>query len=156
MKILLSTDGSEFSDVAIKFCYNIVAEPKNTSIKILSAIERPAPMVAEPFAVSTDYFNDIEQILREQARILTEKAKAEVTLLFPNGLLDLTADVVIGSPQRVIVEMAQEWQADLIIVGSHGYGFWNRTMLGSVSNSVLHHAPCSVLVVRKPDDLHDK
>ena len=46
------------------------------------------------------------------------------------------------------IEEAQNWGADLIIVGSHGYGFWSRALLGSVSNAVINHAPCSVLVVR--------
>ena len=41
---------------------------------------------------------------------------------------------------------------DLIVVGSHGRGFWGR-LLGSVSDGVVHHAPCSVLVVRKPPNL---
>ncbi|MCB1025610.1 MAG: universal stress protein [Acidobacteria bacterium] len=50
-----------------------------------------------------------------------------------------------------IVEKAKRWNADLIIVGSHGRGFWGRVMLGSISDSLVHHAPCSVLVVRKPE-----
>ena len=60
----------------------------------------------------------------------------------------MTAEVLDGSPQRVLIEKAAEWGADLIVTGSHGYGFWSRALLGSVSNSVVHHAPCSVLVVR--------
>ena len=49
----------------------------------------------------------------------------------------------------MIVEEAQNWEADLIIVGSHGHGFWKRSFLGSTSDKVIHNAPCSVLVVRK-------
>ena len=48
------------------------------------------------------------------------------------------------------VETAEEFGSDLIIVGSHGYSRWERLLLGSVSQSVVHHAPCSVLVVREP------
>ena len=57
----------------------------------------------------------------------------------------------MGATNRVIIETAKDWNADLIVVGSHGRGFWGRTMIGSVSDSVIHHAPCSVLVVRKTD-----
>ncbi len=148
MKILVATDGSDFSKAAIAGCRNIVADPKNTSFKIISAVERPAPIAAEPFAVSAEYFNDVEKSLREQGKKIVEQAETEIRSLFPGGLLDLTAEVLDGSPQRVLVEKAAEWGADLIVVGSHGYGFWSRVMLGSVSNSVVHHAPCSVLVVR--------
>jgi len=54
----------------------------------------------------------------------------------------------MGAPSRMIIESATNWGADLIVVGSHGRGFWGRVMLGSVSDAILHHAPCSVLVVR--------
>ena len=148
MKILVATDGSDFSKAAIDFCQNIVADPKNTSLKIISAVESPTPIAAEPFAVSAEYYNNLEQSLREQAKKFVEQAETEIRSLFPGGLLDLTAQVLVGSPKRVIVETAREWGADLIVVGSHGYGFWSRAMLGSVSNSVMHHAPCSVLVVQ--------
>jgi nucleotide-binding universal stress UspA family protein len=53
-----------------------------------------------------------------------------------------------GPAAKEIIDKAERWRADLIVVGSHGYGFWGR-LLGSVSNYVVHNAPCSVLVVRK-------
>ncbi len=148
MKILVATDGSDFSKAAIDNLANIIAKPENTRLKIISAVERPTPIAAEPFAVSAEYYNDVEQSLLKQAKRCVEQAETQVRLLFPGGLLDVTAEVLDGSPPRVIVETAEDWKADLIVIGSHGYGFWSRVMLGSVSNSVVHHAPCSVLVVR--------
>lgn len=56
-----------------------------------------------------------------------------------------------GAADRAIIETAKEWEADLIVVGSHGRGFWGRLTAGSVSDSLVHHAPCSVLVARKPE-----
>ena len=49
MKILIATDGSEYSRKAIDFCRNLIPEPENTSIKILAAVEPLTPMAAEPF-----------------------------------------------------------------------------------------------------------
>lgn len=155
MKILVATDGSDFSKAAIGFCQNVISDPKNTSLKILLTVERPVPMAVEPFAISAEYYNEIEQSLREKGKTNVEQAEAEIRSLFPDGLLELTTEVITGSAQRIIVERAEDWGADLIIVGSHGYGFWSRTLLGSVSNSVVHHAPCSVLVVRNGDDSLD-
>ena len=152
MKILVATDGSDFSKAAINMLANIVAKPENTSLKIISAVERPTPMAVEPFAVSAEYYNETEKMLSEQAREYVEQAETQIHSLFPNGALNLTAEVIMGSPRRVIVEEAQQWGADLIVVGSHGYSFWSRVMLGSVSNSIVHHAPCSVLVVRTAKD----
>jgi nucleotide-binding universal stress UspA family protein len=67
---------------------------------------------------------------------------------------NVSEEVISGSPQRAIVERAKEWGADLIVLGSHGYGFWSRALLGSVSTSVVNHAPCSVLVVRANESLN--
>jgi nucleotide-binding universal stress UspA family protein len=54
-----------------------------------------------------------------------------------------------GNPATEIVDEAKEWRADLIIVGSHGYTGFKRLVLGSVAQSVVGHAPCSVEVVRR-------
>jgi len=53
-----------------------------------------------------------------------------------------------GSPSRTICEVARTWKADLIVLGRRGHSGLNELLLGSVSNYVLHHAPCSVLTVK--------
>ncbi len=58
-----------------------------------------------------------------------------------------------GIPGQVICELAANWSADLIVVGSRGLKGLNEMFLGSVSNYVTHHAPCSVLIIRNPIDL---
>ena len=55
-----------------------------------------------------------------------------------------------GNPGRIICELANNWSADLIAVGSRGLKGLKEMFLGSVSNYVTHHAPCSVLIVRQP------
>lgn len=148
MKILIATDGSDFSKAAIDECRNVVAAPENASFKIVSAVEHPAPPAAEIVMVSAEYYDRLGQAGHERAKDHLEQAAARLRSLFPNVALDLTTEVIDGSPTRVVVEKAQEWGADLIVVGTHGYGFWSRALLGSVSNSIVHHAPCSVLVAR--------
>lgn len=53
-----------------------------------------------------------------------------------------------GNPGRTICEFADSWQADLVIVGSRGLKGLKEMFLGSVSNYVTHHTPCSILIVR--------
>lgn len=53
-----------------------------------------------------------------------------------------------GNSGRTICEMAQTCGADLIVIGRRGHSGWNELILGSVSNYVLHHAPCSVFTVQ--------
>ncbi|MEO1402128.1 MAG: universal stress protein [Cyanobacteria bacterium J06635_1] len=62
---------------------------------------------------------------------------------------------VAGSPGRAICNLAKSWEADLVMVGSHGRTGLSEALLGSVSNYVMHHAPCSVLVVHEPTTTGD-
>jgi nucleotide-binding universal stress UspA family protein len=55
----------------------------------------------------------------------------------------------LGDPGKIICEIASNWNADLIIMGRHNQNRLNEFLLGSVSNYVLHHAPCSVLTVQE-------
>ena len=88
----------------------------------------------------------------------SERAQAEETLCAAatklregkvSNTLNITTEVMVGSPKRIIVEEAEKWGADLIVVGSHGYRSWERMLLGSVSQAVALHAECSVEFVRK-------
>ncbi len=58
-----------------------------------------------------------------------------------------------GNPGSMICELANNWSANLILVGSRGLKGLKEMFLGSVSNYVTHHAPCSVLIVRQPIDI---
>jgi nucleotide-binding universal stress UspA family protein len=62
--------------------------------------------------------------------------------------LKATAAVLSGNPKEVILEEAKKWNADLIVVGSHGRRGVKRFLLGSVSEAVAMNAHCSVVVVR--------
>src|SRR5439155_21038033 len=90
----------------------------------------------------------IEKAAREQAANVVEAAEARIRDLFEGKNVNIASDVLFGSPDSRIVETAEETGADLIIIGSHGYKRWERLLLGSISDSVVHHAHCSVLVVR--------
>src|SRR5689334_2155836 len=64
--------------------------------------------------------------------------------------LKVTGEVLSGKPKDAILEHAQNWPADLIVVGSHGRRGFRRLLLGSVSEAVAMNAHCSVAVVRGP------
>ena len=149
MKILLATDGSEWSEAAIE---GIASRPfpKGTQVRVVSALPYRAPPAIQPFGVSHEYFAGIEREARQQARTIVEAAAAK--LRAGNTALDVTTAVLDDSPKRAIVEDAETWNPDLIVVGSHGRNSWQRAFLGSVSQSVAVHAPCSVEIVRRPAD----
>jgi nucleotide-binding universal stress UspA family protein len=146
MKILLAVDGSLCSEVAA----DEVARrpwPKGTSIRVLTAYELPLPLTPEGWALPPGYFDEMDAAIREQARTTVDRVMEK---LIPKISTDirLEAKVLPGAPRVVILEEADSWGADLIVVGSHGHRAWERFLLGSVSLSVVSHAKCSVEVVR--------
>lgn len=147
MKIVLATDGSEFSIAAVKQCCELFGEKPGLEVKIVSVFEEEYALAAEPFAISAELYREISETAQRQAEHACASAADLIRDNYPNGAPNITLDVVKGNPEQEIVEIARSWGADLIVMGSHGRGFWGR-LLGSVSDGVLHHSPCSVLIVR--------
>jgi len=147
MKILLATDGSEFSDAAVEECCRIIGRPEGTQVKVVSTYREVVPI--DNFAQSADYARELERAEHERSETFATRAASRIRECYPDPGIDVSTQVAIGSPDRSIIEAAEEWNADLIVIGSHGRGFWDRLLVGSVTDAVVHHAPCSVLVVRK-------
>lgn len=144
MKILLAIDGSACSDAAVEE----VARrpwPEGSFVKVLTALETPMPPTPEAWAVPLNYFEELDAALRKQGEKLVASALQK---LKSNKTFRADAVLVPGSPRIAILDEAESWGADLIVLGSHGYGALKRFLLGSVSQAVVSHAKCSVEVVR--------
>ena len=150
MRVIIATDGSEFSEAAIRKSCELVIDPARTSIRIMAAYEDSVQLATEPFAVSPEICQHMADAARKQAQEYAQEAVHTLRNCMRGCDLDISTVVIKGPPERELIEEAIEWQADLIVVGSHGKGFWGRLTLGSVTDAVVHHAPCSVLVVRPP------
>ena len=146
MKILLAVDGSASSHEAIA---EIIRRPwpEQTEVKVITVFETPVMVGVEPWAAGPMYFDDVLKAASAAASTVLEDTLTKLKTA-AGRKLKITGEVLQGSPRQVIVERAEEWGADLIIMGSRGLGAWNRLLLGSVSNAVVHHAKCSVEVVR--------
>jgi nucleotide-binding universal stress UspA family protein len=144
MKIVLAVDGSQYSADAAE-AVTARPWPKGTVIRVLSAVEDITPRAAELWYGPVETLERARQEMLTQAEWLTAEAAES---LRASGLTAETA-VRHGDARSVIVDEAKEWDADLIVVGSHGYTGLKRLLLGSVAQSVVSHAPCSVEVVRK-------
>lgn len=151
MKILLAIDGSKHSEAAVKaiakFNFSDLDE-----LKIITVVDLAVPMAIDLYAGYLPSSNEIETTAKENAALILESTKNEILKIVNNSNFSITTEVHIGSPDSRIVTVAEEFNTDLIIVGSHGYNTWERLLLGSVSDSVVHHAPCSVLVVRNENE----
>ena len=151
MKILLAIDGSRFSDRAVQ---EVVHRPwpARSEIKIITVIEPMVTMMTETWVLPDNYWDGAERAAIGQARATLDEAIARFKEAATPSL-KITTETHQGYAKRIILDEAEQWGADLIILGSHGYNGFKRLLLGSVSQAVATHAKCSVEIVRGPE--HD-
>ncbi len=150
MKIILAIDGSRFGDEALDLCKELFGPHQTAEIKVLSVVQRLEPLGMAVAAGAAPYYAQVQNFSEDQTKEFVSSAAKTLRDAFAGRDFEITEGVLSGSIPREIVKAAEEWEADLVVVGSHGGGYWERTLLGSVSDSVVHLAPCSVLVVRMP------
>lgn len=121
-------------------------------IHVISVVDMAVPLAVDIYGGYLPDTSDLERIAKENAAKILTDAAADLNKAFGNRGVTISSEVEFGSPDSRIVETAEEQKTDIIVIGSHGYNRWERLLLGSVSNSVVHHAHCSVMVVRTPED----
>jgi nucleotide-binding universal stress UspA family protein len=147
MKILLATDGSDCSKAAV----NSVAErpwPEGSEVMIVSATEIPNAPMSEAWVLPDSYYTQLDGVAKAQAEAAVNGAAWRIKAGNTPGLEVITV-IKNGHAKEVILDEAEKWGADLIVLGSHGYNGWQRFLLGSVSHAVATHAHCSVEIVRQ-------
>ncbi|MDQ3818496.1 MAG: universal stress protein, partial [Acidobacteriota bacterium] len=129
MKIVLAIDGSACSNAAVD---EVAGRPwpADSQVRIISVIEPPAPLTAGPWTYANSY-EEQEALERAQAEETLAQAAKRLREGKCSAGLGVSTEVIVGSPKRIIVEEAEKWGADLIVVGSHGYRSWERMLLGS-------------------------
>ena len=137
MRVLLATDGSEDARVATAWLTRLPL-PAGSRLRIVSAVSLP------PSALDLPIVRDFHGSLREQTRRAAEAAQSALAARFPDAEVHLPE----GDARVAILGAAEEWPADLIVMGARGLGAVAGFLLGSVSLGVTHHARCSVLVVK--------
>jgi nucleotide-binding universal stress UspA family protein len=153
-RILAAVDGSEVSYKALEQAMDL-ARLKDAELLIVYAFGDSASGNVPPVEGGTQYrgvpIPKVESIY-DEARIDSERwiqqlvEKAEV-----QGVKKATGEVLFAprkSTVELITDYAKDNQVDLIVMGTTGKGTFKRLLIGSVANGVLHHAPCSVFVVR--------
>lgn len=147
-RILLATDGSACSESAAR---SIAKHfwPKGTEIRILSALEYVLPAEMALFHPPGLPSARMEEI-RTQAMLNAQDAVEAATKIIGGACANVSQSisVLLERPQKIILEEAETWGADWIVVGSHGRQGLPHFLLGSVSEAVATHARCSVEVVR--------
>jgi nucleotide-binding universal stress UspA family protein len=154
MKILIGYDGSDSAEAALRDLRR-AGLPKDCEAVVMTVADvfQPRPIkevdyifpMYVPAGVQRAHEHAAKAVA--QARDLAERGKVQVTRLFPNW--QVSAEACADSPAGALLKRADEWEPDLILVGSHGHtAMGGRLILGSVSQRVLYEARTSVRVAR--------
>jgi nucleotide-binding universal stress UspA family protein len=141
--IVVGTDGSETATKAVSQAVDL-ARSLGAKLELVSAYEpvseqrlkQERKQTPEDLQWAINPREDVDATL-ESAADIARKAGVEVAVYARQG-----------DPADAILDVAEEQQADLVIVGNKGMTGAKRFLLGSVPNKVSHHAPCSVLIIR--------
>jgi nucleotide-binding universal stress UspA family protein len=137
--VIVPVDFSGMSVEAIATACEITGRPENVyAVHVVSNFDQIAPGTA-----------GLESASDEERRAIVRTHFAE--FLQQNGFPDIHETILDGQPAIEIAKYATEIKAGLVVIPSHGYDGVKRLLLGSVAESVIRHADCPVLVLRRPD-----
>jgi len=144
--VLIAMDGSEYSDYAFDWYWTNVHQDHD-KVVLLHVPEYhtvvQSPMVMADVTVITELMQEEEKRIRSFLEVLGQKLKDKKI----GGKVKSAS----GNPGEVVVRIAKEEHANLIVTGTRGMGKIRRTFLGSISDYVIHHSPVPVLVCRHKD-----
>ena len=145
MKILIAYDGSPAAEAAVE----AVAKrpwPDGSEVRLITIVDRPFPPTSG-VEIYAPVFEQLRSSYREEAydrlQLCLEMFRARPDLVTSYELRD-------GNAKQALLEAIRDWQADLVVAGSHGAKGLTRLFLGSVCHALVTHAPCNVEVVKAP------
>ena len=146
-KILLATDGSREADLALTTAADLAkttGSELHVSYVFPTAAQRPFPnpVLARP---AEEMEHELEEAMHQAQTFLDR----QVGRVREEGVEVAEAHLVRGRPDREVVHLSEDIDAGLIVMGSRGLGGVRRALMGSVSDSVVRHAHCPVLIVRE-------
>jgi nucleotide-binding universal stress UspA family protein len=134
-----------------------MAKLHNSTLMLCHGMSDPLPPASNVFAsgslgmygssYSPELFEQSQTLVRAEHDRLMDELTAIAAALEEQGV-STEVSVKEGEPSHYICKLAKDWSADLVVVGRRGRTGLTEIVMGSVSNYVVHHAPCAVLVVQ--------
>jgi len=143
-KIILATDFSDTSKDASDHAL-LLAQSYKAELKALHAFDSNAWRIPSPYYLTKDKSEGVFEVLEEETR---QRGKEALKKLGESFDLEVETIFTEGDPGHEIIRVAEELNADLIVLGTHGYTGWKRFTLGSVAEFVVKHAHCAVFIIR--------
>jgi nucleotide-binding universal stress UspA family protein len=139
--VVCATDLSDASRAAVAVA-NRLAQQRDARLHLLHVVENP---FHQPWLTGAEGL-DFAELLRNRVQS-AEYQLGILAVTLTSVTLSPISTVVIGHPADEIVRYAQDYDADLIVIGTRGYGGIKRVLLGSIANRVMRQATCPVLIV---------
>ena len=156
-RILVAVDDTENRQIVVNQAIAVarLTAAKLLLVHVLSPSERDFPnrsiFLADGGYLDVDLYTTTIQTYDRTWRTYRQQHLARLQALAEAiKAIGLNVDIIeqVGQPGPLICQTAEEWDADLIVLGRRGLTAVKELMMGSVSNYVLHHAPCAVLVLQ--------
>ena len=145
-KILVALDSSSMSEVVFRRGMT-TAKQNNASLMLCYCLTSDSPFWIQP----TSYHSETAEDFKERYQESLEKANqwlADYVNKAKEQGINTECSCQVDKPEHMILEMAKNWEADLIVVGRRGRRGLAEIFLGSVSNYIVHYAPCSLPIVQ--------
>ncbi|CAL4898798.1 unnamed protein product [Urochloa decumbens] len=155
MTMVVGVDDSEPSFYALRWTLQHFFPPghrpqQQYRLVVVTATPSAAVAIAGPGALM-DVRAFVESDLKRAAQHVIDKAKDLCAQL---QVSDAEFEALEGDARSVLCDAVERHRAEMLVVGSHGYGAIKRAVLGSVSDYCAHHAHCTVMIVKKPKPKH--
>jgi len=141
--ILIPTDDSDVATTAARYGLTL-AERFDATVHVLSAVD--------PDRVATDAVGDVDDLIRRQQAHLHDRARDAVGRVAAESPVPVDTHVVEGRPETVLASAIDDYDADLVTMGTHGRSGVDRYLFGSLAERTLRTAHVPVLTVRTADD----
>ncbi|CAD6269898.1 unnamed protein product [Miscanthus lutarioriparius] len=149
MTMVAGVDDSDHSFYALQWAlqhfFPPAPQPQQYRLVVVTAKPSAASAVGLAGPGAADVLPYVEADLKKTALRVIDKAKSLCALVS-----DAVFEAVEGDARNVLCEAVERHHAEMLVVGSHGYGAIKRAVLGSVSDYCAHHAHCTVMIVKKP------
>ncbi|KAG6437153.1 hypothetical protein SASPL_102064 [Salvia splendens] len=153
VRVMVAIDDSGESFYSLQWVLDHLFGSQNNDEYLLNIIHviEPFPTYMLPGAPavfpSTSIVRSVNKAQEENASAILSRA---IDMCTQTNQVHINTSIIEGDPKEMICDLAEQMQVDLIVIGSRGLGKIKRALMGSVSNYVIHHAKCPVLVVKTP------
>ncbi|MBN1547265.1 MAG: universal stress protein [Syntrophaceae bacterium] len=148
-RILVPTDFSQYSDMALKQAFDIASDCKSTVYVLHVAPENIHYDFSDDLIAMQATVKDIKELESYYLQAVRKKLNDQVTSILKDKKIKVVEDVVFGIPYEEILNEQKKRKIDLIVISSLGRSAIARFLLGSVARNVLKGAKCNVLLAKK-------